>query len=206
MKAGLVITLVLAGNALVGSSAGFAQAAGDLSIEVGECVALTSAEERYACFERQVDAARTEEAASANDADALGAQSSRSTAVPSPARELASTIDAADRPGGAQEAEQTLEAEQTQETEQTQQARPTQRTRQAEQTEQIVSAIAALDEVLPNRYLVTLENGQTWRQMTSQRYPLRVGRHVRVYPTRWGNSYRLTTEDSKGFIQVERVR
>lgn len=39
--------------------------------------------------------------------------------------------------------------------------------------EQLMSTIAALDERLPNEYVITLENGQTWRQMRAQRYPHR---------------------------------
>ncbi len=67
------------------------------------------------------------------------------------------------------------------------------------------STISELKEVVPGRYLITLENGQVWRQMVGERYPLRVGNNVRIYPTRWGKSFRLSAEGLKGFIQVERV-
>ena len=75
-----------------------------------------------------------------------------------------------------------------------------------EEAGEITGTIAALKEILPNEYLITLENGQIWRQTGSKRYPLQVGHHVRIYPTHWGNSFRLTAEKSKGFIQVERSR
>jgi hypothetical protein len=172
MKACFVCALVSAGNVLVGAPAGFAQVAGDLSIQVGECVELTLPQERYACFERQVDAALTK-------TDALDVHSTRSAAPTSSARQPPSAVGAVD---------------------------PSGRVQKTEQTEQLVSTVAALHEVLPNQYLITLENGQTWRQMTSERYPLRIGHHVRVYSTRWGDSHRLTAEESKGYIQVERVR
>jgi hypothetical protein len=68
------------------------------------------------------------------------------------------------------------------------------------------STISKLKEIVPGRYLITLENGQVWRQMVGARYQLRVGHHVRIYPTGWGTSFRLSAEGVKGFIQVERVR
>ena len=68
------------------------------------------------------------------------------------------------------------------------------------------STISKLREYSPGRYLITLENGQVWRQMVAERYRLRKGHNVRIYPTRWGESFRLSAEGLKGFIQVERVR
>ena len=68
------------------------------------------------------------------------------------------------------------------------------------------STISKLREYIPGRYLITLENGQAWRQMVAERYRLRVGHNVRIYPSRWGESFRLSAEGLKGFIQVERVR
>jgi hypothetical protein len=72
--------------------------------------------------------------------------------------------------------------------------------------EEIRSAIAALDERRPNEHLITLENGQVWRQSLAKRYPLRVGQAIRIYPTRWGDSFRLTAIESNGYIQVERMQ
>lgn len=181
MRGGSVFLFVAAGSAIAGSPASFAQAAGDLFIEVGECIELESTNERLACFERRVDAALTEQSGGEREANVPGVQSARddSAANGAPSSHDASP---ADTPTVVEEAEQ------------------------SEQSEQIVSRIVALDERLPNAYVITLENGQTWRQVRSERYPLRVDHHVRIYPTRWGNSYRLTTEESRGFIQVERVR
>jgi hypothetical protein len=72
--------------------------------------------------------------------------------------------------------------------------------------EEIRSAIVALDERRPNEHLITLENGQVWRQSLAKRYPLRVGQDIRIYPTRWGDSFRLTAIESNGYIQVERTQ
>ena len=68
------------------------------------------------------------------------------------------------------------------------------------------STISKLKEYVPSRYLITLENGQVWRQMVGEKYALKVGYKVRIYPSRWGKSFRLSAEGVKGFIQVERVR
>jgi hypothetical protein len=69
-----------------------------------------------------------------------------------------------------------------------------------------VSEVAALREIQPGRIEVTLTNGQVWRQTNSERYNLLVGHEVRVYPTGFGQYFRLTSTKARGFIQVERVR
>lgn len=71
---------------------------------------------------------------------------------------------------------------------------------------ELFGTIESIRELSPNRYLITLTNGQVWRQMRADHYNLRAGHKVRIYPTRWGSSYRLTVEELKGFIQVERIR
>lgn len=68
------------------------------------------------------------------------------------------------------------------------------------------ATIESFRELAPNQYLITLTNGQVWRQMRPDFYNIREGHQVRIYPTRWGSAYRLTVEELKGFIQVERVR
>jgi hypothetical protein len=70
---------------------------------------------------------------------------------------------------------------------------------------EIQARIAELRETVPNAYLVTLDNGQVWRQTVPKQYPLQAGHPVRIYYSRW-RSYRLTNDTLKGFIQVERVR
>lgn len=74
MKIGYAFMLVSAVSVPGGSPASFAQAADDLSIEVGECVEIESAGDRLACFDRQVDAARTEQSDSTGNDIVLGAQ------------------------------------------------------------------------------------------------------------------------------------
>ena len=69
--------------------------------------------------------------------------------------------------------------------------------------EEWVGTITALRQREPNRYAITLDNGQVWLQRVSERYPLRVGQRVRVYQSKWGNSQRLAVDGVNGFIQVE---
>ncbi len=71
---------------------------------------------------------------------------------------------------------------------------------------QIVATITDLQERQPNAWLITLDNGQMWDQVRPQWYPLRPGQQVRLYPTNWGSSYRLTEMGRGGYIQVQRVR
>jgi hypothetical protein len=70
---------------------------------------------------------------------------------------------------------------------------------------ELIDTVAALEERGPGLWLITLEGGQQWQQMISKRYALQVGEEIRIYPTRWGGSYRLASERIGGFIQVERV-
>lgn len=71
--------------------------------------------------------------------------------------------------------------------------------------EELVDEVADIDRY-QNMLTITLASGQVWRQTHSKRYNLRKGDEVRVYPSRWGDSYRLESERLRGFIQVGRVQ
>jgi hypothetical protein len=163
MKPHRVVLLVSA--ACMVEAVARAQPPADLSIQVGECIALEDAAERHACFDRQVEAA-LEDTGGAVDAE--GAPASNEDDPPP--------------------------------------TQPTEATPDAAVPAPIVSNIVALSQLRPNVYLIELENGQTWRQVTSQRYALRVGREVTLHATRWGDTYRLQAAGANDFIQVERVR
>jgi hypothetical protein len=70
---------------------------------------------------------------------------------------------------------------------------------------ELIDTVAGLEQIGPSLWLITLKGGQQWQQMISKRYTLAVGDEVRIYPTRWGNSFRLASERAGGYIQVERV-
>ena len=65
--------------------------------------------------------------------------------------------------------------------------------------------IAGLQKT-PDGWIVTLANGQVWRQMYTRKYALLEGQEVKMSPTIWGSSYRLSVSTLGGFIQVERIR
>jgi hypothetical protein len=69
-----------------------------------------------------------------------------------------------------------------------------------------IDTVAAIEERQLNVALITLKSGQKWLQMISKRYPLEEGDEVRIYPSGFGDSYRLTATRMSGFIQVERIR
>ena len=71
--------------------------------------------------------------------------------------------------------------------------------------QEIQARVTDLRETVPHAYLITLDNGQVWRQTVPKNYGLREGIPVRIYYSKW-RAYRLTNEQLKSFIQVERVR
>lgn len=70
----------------------------------------------------------------------------------------------------------------------------------------IAVKVAALARAPDRTLVITLDNGQVWRQTVPMPYRLREGLEVRLYPSRWGDTYRLTNDQLRGYIQVERVR
>ncbi len=69
---------------------------------------------------------------------------------------------------------------------------------------ELVDTITTLEQVGPSLWLITLEGGQQWKQMVGKRYSLQEGEEIRIYPTRWGNAFRLTSSRLGGYIQVAR--
>ena len=201
-----------------------------LTVEVGECVDLPTPEQRLACFEAQVEAARRERGALDPAPAARGAEPPPARrAEPQPARSVEpqparssepaprSEPSPAARP--AEPAPRVVEARVRTEPQRSvppeQDARDGQERRLSRRQEEraerlanpeIFATVAQLRETVPNSFLITLDNGQVWRQTVPLAYGLREGAEVRLYPSRWGDSYRLTDDDLRGYIQVERVR
>lgn len=72
--------------------------------------------------------------------------------------------------------------------------------------QELVGTIASLDERMPNMWDVTLSNDQVWRQVNSDVYRLQKGMEVRIYPSPFAGSFRLSATGRNGFIQVRRIR
>ena len=71
---------------------------------------------------------------------------------------------------------------------------------------ELIARIAVIKELNPNRKLITLENGQVWEQQGTKVFAMKAGDEVRIYPSRWGNSYRLASQSHNGFITVQRLQ
>jgi hypothetical protein len=169
----------------------FGQEPGSVTIDVGSCVNLEKPGERLDCFERQLEAQgqTAPEASRTGQTPATPARTAPSpAATPAPAREAAPTATAT--PDAVESIRE----------------RRTRREEAAAPGREITAVVTDLRESIPNTWTVTLDNGQVWRQSPPKPYPLRVGAQVRLYPTGWGTSYRLTVDEQRGFIQVERVR
>jgi hypothetical protein len=160
-----------------------AQEADNVTVDVGECTDLESPEERFACYEARVKAEleRRDPGAAA-------------TAPESPAEEPPS--------------QQTTETSKTDQSVAAPAEEPLkdEEPRKPEESREIIGTVASVRETIPNNYTITLEDGQVWRQTYPKEYRLRAGHRVTIYPTRWGNSYRLESDSVRGYIQVERVR
>jgi hypothetical protein len=181
--------LQITGIAAIVASAGMVQSVAaqgeSLTVEVGECVDLPTPEQRLACFEAQVEAARRAPAEAAPAAPSSAGPAAAAQVAPSstaPAAAPVTTTIAVPPDSGRRG-----------------------RDEEAPPPADIFATVAELRETVPNSYLITLNNGQVWRQTQPDYYPLRPGSTVRIYYSRW-KSFRLTNEELNGFIQVERVR
>lgn len=180
-----------AAAALVASLSGIqtagAQVDDSVTVDLGECVTLDSPEERFACYEAEVDSVLQERGRTATPVDPVEPANEADRAVTSPTHDVGSDTRAR------RDEDQLGRRERRQSSE------------QAGVEDEIVSTVVELRETVPNAYLITLENGQVWRQTLPKRYPLRPGQTVRLYSARLSGT-RLTAEELNGFIRVERVR
>lgn len=71
---------------------------------------------------------------------------------------------------------------------------------------EMTDTVAEVRQMEPGLLMVTLAGGQVWRQVNGRPYALKPGMQVRVYRGLFGGSWRITNDELKGFIQVERVK
>jgi hypothetical protein len=184
--ASAAIGAVLLGG-LLGLPPALAQDSGSVTVDVGQCVELESAAERRACFGAEVDAVLEAHGTTESD-DASAVTQGAET-------------DQGETANGERLARPESPAEDGIET------RAVDASRESEEADHAYhGTITALRERLPYAYVITLDNGQVWRQVDPKKYPLRTGLEVRIYPSRWGESYRLSGEGTGSFILVRRVR
>jgi hypothetical protein len=76
----------------------------------------------------------------------------------------------------------------------------------ADRGREMIALVASVKELNPNRKFITLENGQIWEQKDTKPFILDAGDEIRIYPTRWGSSFRLASQSHSGFITVQRLQ
>jgi len=171
-----------------------AQDSDALNVDLSQCVGLATEQARFECYQERVDAALENRDVSPQGAAVEPASPARPAAAAAPA---AAAVPATPAAAPAPTAPPIQSAARTQ----------VNRSIEPEpEPEEIFGTIAALQERGPNIWVITLDNGQIWAMNLPRRYPLRVGQDVKVYPTQWGSSYRLTVPEHGSFVQVERVR
>jgi hypothetical protein len=182
-------TVAVVAAAFVLGQAVHGQQPTDVTIDVSDCVGLEKPEERLACFEREVEAQRRPAPGPAPAPVASGTPPAPAAPAPAPPAPVRREVIPAPAPSAAA-------AEPRRE-----------RGRRAEPLPpEIAAKVTSLRETVPNTWTITLDNDQVWRQTTPQQFALRPGMDVRLYPTHWGDAYRLTVVGLKGYIQVARVR
>jgi hypothetical protein len=208
-------TVLLAGiGALLGMQPGLAQRGSEVTVEVSDCLKIEAPAERLACFERRVEETRGEGAVTRPSPGAAAtrpAPPAPAASAPPPPAPAARTVPAeAAPPAPAARApvppnDDSFGRPDSSRREQRAARERAEDERQEERTE-LVAKVVSLRETIPNNYVITLDNGQVWRQNRPEAYPLQPGLEVRIYPGRMGDSYRLTAPFLRGWIQVERVR
>jgi hypothetical protein len=188
--------------AVFGSGVHSVLAQDNVTIDARQCQKLESPADRLECYERQVNAAAPQTQA--------GAPASPAPQAPAPAapaaRSAAPSVAAATAPpvASTQAAPSNASPPATSgpATHSSAEKTPDNTTAQSE----IVGTVTALSRTVPDAWLITLDNGQVWRQTYPQAYALRPGVRVTLRPSRWGGAFRLTGDGMNGYIQVEKVR
>jgi hypothetical protein len=208
-------------------------------VDIGDCVGVKSRDERLACFDRHVEAAKPNPetspapqtsaaeppttptyavapapistdlppaqapAASAIAAAPVAAAASPAAAItvapPAQAPPVATSAAAPPAPSSGTSAQSASAPD-------TGHNSAPQGDAKVKKPSEIVAIVTELHEAVPNAWLITLDNGQVWRQSSPQRFALKTGQRVTLRSTKWGVSYRLSADTLNGFIQVERVR
>lgn len=76
----------------------------------------------------------------------------------------------------------------------------------AGESREMKDTVTGVRQIEPGMVMVTLSSGQVWRQVNGRAYPLKPGMQIRLYKGLFGTSWRITNDELKGFIQVERVK
>jgi hypothetical protein len=158
-----------------------------LTIDVGDCLNLKSPGERFDCYERHVEAAKAANrpAASAPPPPSVApvtapvptAAATAPTASAQPPQARASAPASTASPTAPPAVASTGTASSATDTEGFPQ-------RSTPPPPDIVATVTELHETVPNAWLITLDNGQVWRQNIPQRFALKPGQRVTLHGTK----------------------
>lgn len=76
----------------------------------------------------------------------------------------------------------------------------------SQSSEELIARVVESKEISPNKRLITLANGQVWRQMLAENFLIRPNDSVRIYKKSSKRYFRLSVEGRSKFIQVQRVK
>ena len=175
-------------------------------IDASSCLEIVSPIERLACFEEQANAAQRRPAASMPQQNLPVVSIPRNTR-PQPAQSTQPQPTQQVQPQPAAEAPQAAESASVNTANSFEDNFGLREEKEKNsQRNELIARVAEIKELNQNRVLITLDNGQAWEQMETKRFTLAAGDEVRIYPTRWGHSYRLASQSHSGYIQVQRLR
>ena len=209
--------LMLLGLAATSASG---QTTESLIVDVGACVNIQAREQRLECYENRVNEmlrVREFERGASQSANASAGQAPARAGAPSNSQRNAEVAAAAASEQRSAAEEQVAQDREMSRAEQRALRRAERARADAQAAADAAAALAAapvevtatvteLREVEPNMLMITLDNGEVWRQNRALRYPMKVGAVVTLRPSSWGPSYRLTDPAIGGFIQVEQRR
>lgn len=173
-----------------------AQSQDSVMVDVSSCVDIENDFERFQCYERQAQENRSAPRASEENANE---QAGPPITVPDPAaRNRRAPV--AETPAPARS-----RAPQTREQAEARFGLPEVRETREEEVIELTATVAEVEQLTRGILRITLDNGQVWRQMVSKQYRLRPGYEVRIYPSGWGDAFRMSSSRLGSFIQVERL-
>ena len=191
------IAILLSGLLIAAPAMSQSNATGELNVDMARCIALETEAQRLACYQTQVESAlaeRSQPASAAPNASVDSAPPAPTAAVAAPAAPTAQPQPSA-TPAQSQSTPAAASVPQNN----------SDSIFGFEAGREFHGTITKLREQAPDRYVITLDNGQVWQMNQAKRYPLSVGQQVRVVSTRWGPSFRLTAIEHGGFVQVRRA-
>jgi hypothetical protein len=183
-----------------------AQQRGEVTVDVERCLDIEAGEERQACFAAQVDQVLQQRGEASASAEARENVQERERE-----RERERKNERANERTNERENERERERQVERDSRSRESSASNSRAGRAAaddeaDDQEYFGKVVEIREYKPSAYIITLDNGQVWQQTEPKRYSLRPGLEVKIYPTQWGDNYRMSGVNSGGHIQVKRLR